>query len=358
MRLLNPEDSNTPEVRAHHYGKEPPSTTSQEGPCSCSYIHVSNNHLFLPIAHFTQSASHVCLLYISNDEMSQQSHPSLPPSSPYSIQDEESPSHETDNDNNSFGSPQPYDNEYVDNGSLSDDLFGNNFDFNDAWVPEVFNFESPLRDLESPAPFPPQPPGSTPRLPPSNQQANNIPRSAPANERPQIGQNPFRLADSDPFAEYFGFTPPRPSATPQSSRAAASGQTTRRSSVVDLTGSPPAEMPPETRERKRKERGSGSTSEGRPTKLSRLVSKEPKYSKPKDEDTNVIDLSDFDDGTQYKDFQAKQQAEAIKQQNLDEATRPVKLADFQCIICMDNPTDLTVTHCGKSVSSNVILERC
>jgi hypothetical protein len=25
----------------------------------------------------------------------------------------------------------------------------------------------------------------------------------------------------------------------------------------------------------------------------------------------------------------------------------VKFTDFQCIICLDSPTDLTVTHCGK-----------
>jgi predicted transcriptional regulator len=60
----------------------------------------------------------------------------------------------------------------------------------------------------------------------------------------------------------------------------------------------------------------------------------------------LIDLQDVDDTKAYEEKKAKEQAEMIKQQNLDAATKPVKLAEFQCIICMDNPTDLTVTHCG------------
>ena len=284
-----------------------------------------------------------------------QSHPSLPPTSPYSIQDEESPSQESEDDNNPLDSPQLYDDEYIDNSLLAEEIFGNefNFDFDDAWAPdEEFNFESLPPELPSPAPFLPQPPGSPPHLPPSNQHAINIPRPLPPTERPQIIHNAFRFADSDPFAEYLDFTPPPPSATPHSFGVAASARTTRQSSVVDLTGSPPAEMAPALRDRKRKERGSGSRSEDRPTKVAKTISKNAKppnpNPNPKTEDADVIDLVDIEDGMQYKDFQAKQQAEAIKQQNLDEATRPVKLAEFQCIICMDNPTDLTVTHCGKS----------
>jgi len=281
--------------------------------------------------------------------MSQQSQSPLPPTSPYSIHDEESPSHESDNENNDlFGSSQPLDNEYIDNGLLAGDIFVNDFNFNDAWAPEEeFSFESP-------SPFLSQRPGSPQELPPRNQQAGNTSRPPP-NERNQTVQNTFHLGDSDPFEDFLDFTPPPPSATPRSPRAAVSGGTTRRSSVVDLTGSPQAEMPPTTRERKRKERSSGSNSQERPTKLAKLPHKQSNSSKPKEEDAELIDLVDIEDGMQYKDFQAKQQAEAIKQQNLDEATRPVKLAEFQCIICMDNPTDLTVTHCGKSSYCNPLL---
>lgn len=68
--------------------------------------------------------------------------------------------------------------------------------------------------------------------------------------------------------------------------------------------------------------------------------------KQKVENHQMVDLVDIDDDDKYEDFKAKQQTELIKQQQLDEATKPAKLAEFQCIICMDDPTDLTVTHCG------------
>ena len=71
--------------------------------------------------------------------------------------------------------------------------------------------------------------------------------------------------------------------------------------------------------------------------------------KQKIEQADVVDLVGIEDEEQYADFKAKQQAEAIKQQQQDEANKPVKLAEFQCIICMDNPTDLTVTHCGMFI---------
>lgn len=65
----------------------------------------------------------------------------------------------------------------------------------------------------------------------------------------------------------------------------------------------------------------------------------------------VVDLQGIEDNEDYETFRAKQQAEAIRKQNEDEANKPVKLAEFQCIICMDNPTNLTVTHCGMSAVS-------
>lgn len=54
----------------------------------------------------------------------------------------------------------------------------------------------------------------------------------------------------------------------------------------------------------------------------------------------------MDDYATYEAMRAKEQAELIKAQNEAEANKPVKLAAFECIICMSNPTDLTVTHCG------------
>jgi predicted transcriptional regulator len=71
------------------------------------------------------------------------------------------------------------------------------------------------------------------------------------------------------------------------------------------------------------------------------------------ESPEMVDLVDIDDDEKYEDFKSKQQAELIRQQQLAEATKPSKLAEFQCIICMDNPTDLTVTHCGMWLSPSL-----
>lgn len=62
-----------------------------------------------------------------------------------------------------------------------------------------------------------------------------------------------------------------------------------------------------------------------------------------------LDMVEIDSDRKLEEFRKKQQAELINQQNREKADKPVKLTDFQCIICLDSPTDLTVTHCGKFV---------
>jgi hypothetical protein len=130
-------------------------------------------------------------------------------------------------------------------------------------------------------------------------------------------------------------------------------QNTRESSVVDLTELPPSpthsistsSMAPG---RKRKAdtpvggRASKITRGSVAPKSSRATPSGPRMASSPE----MVDLVDIDGDEQYEDFKAKRQAELIKQQQLEEASKPVKLAEFQCIICMDNPTDLTVTHCG------------
>jgi hypothetical protein len=176
--------------------------------------------------------------------------------------------------------------------------------------------------------------------PPSNQQARTTQR-----DPPQYGF--IRYSESpDPFEEFTSFTPPR-SLTQQHtySRNATSHYTTRESSIVDLTESSPVLAMAPSRKRKADTPGEG------------RVNKTPRRATPKRArgtpvkfdlgDAEVVDLVDLDDDTQYEDFRRAQQEELIKQQQKDEANRPMKLAEFQCIVCMDNPTDLTVTHCGK-----------
>jgi hypothetical protein len=166
----------------------------------------------------------------------------------------------------------------------------------------------------------------------------------------------YRLSSSpDPFDSFLELDPLE---RPEQLRAVTTSQNTRESTVVDLTESSPpnntSTMPP----RKRKAETPG---EGRASKVTRASAPRSSRSTPavqqKFESPEMVDLVDIDDDEKYEDFKAKQQAELIKQQQLDEATKPAKLAEFQCIICMDNPTDLTVTHCGMSLL-NPVLNLC
>ncbi|TVY52382.1 hypothetical protein LCER1_G006704 [Lachnellula cervina] len=124
---------------------------------------------------------------------------------------------------------------------------------------------------------------------------------------------------------------------------APSRTTTRRSSFVDLTSSSPDAKMVSTRKRKATE----DAGQGRAPKRTARASGSGTSSRRQSlEDVKVVDLANVEDESQYRELAAKQQAELIKKQNEDEARKPVKLAEFQCIICMDNPTDLTVTHCA------------
>ena len=88
---------------------------------------------------------------------------------------------------------------------------------------------------------------------------------------------------------------------------------------------------------------------GRAGKAARAGSSNSMPSKRNSGDIPIVDLSCVDDAAQYEALKKRQQDEAIRAQNEADAKRPAKLAEFQCIICMDNPTDLTVTHCGMFI---------
>jgi hypothetical protein len=198
--------------------------------------------------------------------------------------------------------------------------------------------------------------------PPSNQQqsARPRPRRSSFSEQYRISSSPdpygsfIDLDDLQGLDDLEGFseieTPEQSGSTtlemPPVTRTAA-----RRSSVVDLTSSPTQQAPP------KRKRDVAGTSDSRPTKVARTTispSRSRASVPPKKEaDVEVVDLAEVESEEQYKDLQAKQAAELSKKQALDEATRPVKLAQFNCIICMDQPTDLTVTHCGMYSSPKV-----
>jgi hypothetical protein len=163
--------------------------------------------------------------------------------------------------------------------------------------------------------------------PPSNQQARR--HVAPISQYHVAGSE-----SPDPFDDFLN--PPSPNSP-------AMPPTTRSSSVVDLTSSPPKHgAPPPSRKRK-----AATPGEGRASKAARPNSSRSSSTRQQSLDNiPLVDLVDVNDDKQYEALRAKEQAELIKAQNEAEANKPVRLAAFECIICMSNPTDLTVTHCG------------
>ncbi|RKF71192.1 hypothetical protein GcC1_105013 [Golovinomyces cichoracearum] len=69
---------------------------------------------------------------------------------------------------------------------------------------------------------------------------------------------------------------------------------------------------------------------------------------------DIVDLSSIETTAQWEEKKKKDAADAIKAQNQKEANKSIKLSSFQCIICMDSPTDLTITHCGHMFCSECL----
>lgn len=134
----------------------------------------------------------------------------------------------------------------------------------------------------------------------------------------------------------------------------------RGSNVVDLTESSPVIMAPSSRKRKpaaEEAQASVKRRQASPPRESQNTLENSPLNTPS---TNVeeLDMVNIDDDQKLEEFRAKQQEDLIKQQNQEKANKPIKLTDFQCIICLDSPTDLTVTHCGKSVILHIAFMIC
>ncbi|KAL3423229.1 Slx8 protein [Phlyctema vagabunda] len=186
------------------------------------------------------------------------------------------------------------------------------------FVPESSNTQQrrrPLSNTQSPS-------QQTP--PPSNQLARH---------------NPVGIADllnSDPFDDFINENAVAPASSPPLDAIDLTD------GVVDLTTSP--NMAPA---KKRKRATDSQNPVKRPTRRSSVaIVGEAEH----------VDLAGIEDEEDYAALKLKEKAEELKKQQLEEATRPVRLAEIQCIICMDNPKDLTVTHCGHMFCSECLHE--
>ncbi|PQE28482.1 e3 ubiquitin- ligase complex slx8-rfp subunit slx8 protein [Rutstroemia sp. NJR-2017a BBW] len=214
------------------------------------------------------------------------------------------------------------------------------------------SYHEPLPSLSCPSLFLPGTPISNSRQerpPPSDSEAQPPPPSNQQQAAQNHSQPSSRSATGESDDDLAGFDWDSYLRENDSTDPSAPPPTNRRSSIVDLTESSPP-MPAN----KRKAETATST---RPPKISRTNSRTPKpvsaQLKPA-EDVEVVDLAENDNLQEYETAQAKRQEDLIKQQNQEEATKPLKLVEFQCIICMDNPTDLTVTHCGHLFCSECL----
>ena len=140
---------------------------------------------------------------------------------------------------------------------------------------------------------------------------------------------------------------------------------------VDLTqdASPPT-MPPAPRPRSRiphtiftstsprrgdvlRPEGTPSSTQSNPAKR-RKIGNEVSQSSHRPREVEGIDLTGVDDDKALSKVLEQQRIATIKAQQ-EQASKPVKLSTIQCIICMENMTDITATSCGTLTSILVFI---
>jgi len=114
--------------------------------------------------------------------------------------------------------------------------------------------------------------------------------------------------------------------------------------IIDLTDSPPLQMP------KRKLSGAAATAHAaKKQRLSReqsAISQSRDSAEPPKTKYETVDLT-LDSVEDWKTTRERREKEALEAQRAKEvAQKRPKLAEFECVICLENPTDLVVTHCG------------
>jgi hypothetical protein len=203
---------------------------------------------------------------------------------------------------------------------------------------------------------------------------------------------PYRFNDLDPFVydpypypywdspmtSAFGFNSdsfePEAAMPSLANPSSARRRSSRRlsNSVVDLTkeesrdnitSSSPVPMapPPPSRKRRRSTTASGGTSAPNTrrtsaSQASKAIKTEAKRPGSRSGDTGVFGSSPPPAVHSDEDVLDLTEANEVSvAQKKIEADRRVKLSKFQCVICMDDVSNLTVTHCGKVGSTSDFL---
>ncbi|KAH7380202.1 hypothetical protein DE146DRAFT_287716 [Phaeosphaeria sp. MPI-PUGE-AT-0046c] len=162
--------------------------------------------------------------------------------------------------------------------------------------------------------------------------------------------SPFAYRPDSPpgrisYAYAYAYTYPHTPEMPPSTRAHLPRPARLPNGYVDLTSAP--ESPPQRPKRqspaagpsaKRQKRAHGSAS-------SRDASEEPKI--------DEVDLTEDKDAVHQ--VLQKQREDAVKSQTKPDE-KPTTFNTFNCVICMDMPTDLTATACGHLFCHTCLME--
>lgn len=119
-------------------------------------------------------------------------------------------------------------------------------------------------------------------------------------------------------------------------------------SFIDLTAdsSSPLVIPPESRKRPAStSRGSDHAS----ASFSKRTKLEDRQTGGDLRNIAELDLREIEDDESCAKVIEEQRKESVKAQH-EQAEKPVKFSNLQCIICMEPMTNITVTHCGMPIN--------
>ena len=133
---------------------------------------------------------------------------------------------------------------------------------------------------------------------------------------------------------------------------------------IDLTADLSSPAPPSPMRRLRSTEAEGSRdSSGQPsTKRRRIDIVDISEVHPRANDSvakkeiEEVDLRDVEDESGLFKVLEQQRADAIKSQK-EQSNKPLRFSTQQCVVCMENMTNITSTHCGKSSCLSTSLPR-
>ena len=108
---------------------------------------------------------------------------------------------------------------------------------------------------------------------------------------------------------------------------------------VDLTQDSP--IMPASQRHKRNSKDTSRTNSEAPNRSAKRRKPEPVKT-----EIEEVDLRDVESDTDLARVLEKQRVATIKAQQ-EEADKPTKLANVTCVVCMEELTNMTATHCGK-----------